>query len=100
MALYSPMDKVLEHHRRYGLAALKALVEEAGFRVVEARHVNMLGALGWFVNGRILRRRLIPSRQLRLFDLVVQLLDAEKKFRPTFGLSVFLIAEPSGDPPA
>jgi len=91
--LYSPMDKHLQHHRRYDPAALRGLLREAGFKVSHERKLNVLGAMGWFVNGRILGRRLIPSRQLRLFDIVVKLLDFEKKLKPNFGLSVLFVAE-------
>ena len=92
-ALYSAMDKNLEHFRRYDLAPLRRMVEELGFRVVEERHLNMLGAVGWFVNGRVLRRQLLPSRQLRIFDFVIKLLALEKYVRPRFGLSILLVAE-------
>jgi hypothetical protein len=69
------------------------MVEGLGFCVVQARHVNMIGAVGWFVNGRVLRRQLLPSRQLRIFDFVIKLLAIEKYFRPPFGLSILLVAE-------
>jgi len=59
--------------------------------------LNMIGALGWFVNGRVLRRQLLPSRQLRVFNFVVKLLALEKFFRPPFGLSILLVAEKPSD---
>jgi len=92
-ALYSAIDRNIEHFRRYDLRPLHNMVEGLGFRVVQARHVNMIGAVGWFVNGRVLRRQLLPSRQLRIFDFVIKLLAIEKYFRPPFGLSILLVAE-------
>jgi glycosyltransferase involved in cell wall biosynthesis/phospholipid N-methyltransferase len=92
-SLFSPMDKHLGHHRRYDPPALLELLESAGFRVTHRRSLNVLGALGWFVNGRVLRRRLIPSRQVRLFDVLIRLLDIEKKLNPSLGLSVLMVAE-------
>lgn len=92
-ALHCQLDVNLGHYRRYGLAELTKKLETAGFRIVSARYLNWLGALGWFVNGKILRRNLIPSRQLRLFDWVVGLLSLEKIIRFSFGLSVIAIAE-------
>src|SRR5205823_14987779 len=96
-ALYSDMDRNIEHFRRYDLRSLRDMVEDVGFRVVDERHLNMLGAIAWFVNGRILRRQLIPSRQLRVFDFAVKLLALEKLFRPPFGLSILLVAEKPGE---
>jgi len=96
-ALYSAMDRNIEHFRRYNLRPLCEMVERAGFRVMEERYLNMLGAIGWFVNGRVLRRQLLPSRQLRIFNFVIKLLALEKWFRPPFGLSILLVAEKPSD---
>ena len=96
-ALYSDMDRNIEHFRRYDLGSLRKMVAEVGFHLVHERHLNMLGAIGWFVNGRILRRQLIPSRQLRIFDFAIKLLALEKLFRPPFGLSILLVAEKPGE---
>jgi hypothetical protein len=71
-----------------------------GFRVVQERHLNMIGAVGWFVNGRVLRRQLLPSRQLRIFDFVIKLLALERYLRPPFGLSILLVAEKPAEPVA
>jgi hypothetical protein len=57
----------------------------------------MPGALGWFFNGKILRRKLIPSKQLRVFDLITKVLDLEKLFRAPFGLSVLAVGRKVGD---
>jgi len=91
--LFSPMDSMLEHHRRYDKMDLRSKLEEAGFKITSARYLNWLGALGWFVNGRILRRKLVPSRQLRLFDFLIVLLRIEKFIDPPFGLSLLIVAE-------
>ncbi len=72
------MDKNLGHFRRYNKKKLADLLEQAGFRVQKIKYLNAIGAIGWFVNGRILRRKLIPSRQLRAFDLIIKVLALEK----------------------
>ena len=92
-ALFSGMDASLGHFRRYNKRTLFALLDQAGFRVTESRYLNGLGALGWWVNGRVLRRKLIPSRQLRLFDFVTFLLPLERFVPLPFGLSVLIVAE-------
>lgn len=92
-ALYTPMDYHLGHFRRYNKQQLTTLLDEAGFDVESSRYLNFLGAVGWFVNGKILRRKLIPSRQLRLFDLVLALLKVERWFSVPFGLSVLIVGK-------
>jgi SAM-dependent methyltransferase len=92
-ALFSDMDRSLGHFRRYDKEGLSALLESAGFRLREVRYLNWLGAIGWLVNGRILRRKLIPSRQLRLFDFLIVLLKLESYFQLPCGLSLLVTAE-------
>jgi glycosyltransferase involved in cell wall biosynthesis len=96
-ALYSDMDKNLGHFRRYDKRSLNVLLEEAGFRVESSRYLNFLGALGWFVNGQLLRRKLIPSRQVRAFDFLVKTLAIEKFISPPLGLSVLAVAHKEKD---
>jgi SAM-dependent methyltransferase len=92
-ALYSAMDQNLGHHRRYGGLELERLVTEAGFHKVDWRYLNALGALGWFINGRLFRRRLLPSHQVRGFDWLIGWMKMESRLKLPFGLSVLLTAE-------
>jgi len=71
-ALYSPLDRHLDHFRRYRRPELLRLLERCGFKVERSFHFNMLGALGWWFNGRVLRRKVLPGGQLRLFNMVAR----------------------------
>ena len=93
--LYCEMDRNLGHKRRYEKAALLSLLEKSGFKIDQCRYLNMIGAIGWFVNGKIFRRKLLPSRQIRVFDWLSGLLNIEKMIPPPFGLSVLIVAEKS-----
>ncbi len=90
--LYSPLDRHLDHFRRYRRRDLHALLEHSGFTIKRSFHFNMLGALGWWFNGRLLRRKILPGGQLRLFNMVAKLLRVEALFRPPFGLSLVITA--------
>ncbi|MFQ5670201.1 MAG: glycosyltransferase [Acidobacteriota bacterium] len=90
--LYSNLDRRLDHHRRYRRSALVKLLESNGFSIEHLSHFNMLGALGWWVNGRLLRRRILPGAQLRLFGFLSFLLRLESRFTPPFGLSLVVFA--------
>ncbi|MCB4755581.1 MAG: bifunctional glycosyltransferase/class I SAM-dependent methyltransferase [Elusimicrobia bacterium] len=89
--LYSKIDENLGHFRRYSKDEIKVGLEKAGFQIRSSRYLNMLGAIGWFINGKILMRKILPSRQLRLFDLLVKLLAIEKWMPVPFGLSLLTI---------
>ena len=55
--------------------------------------MNLLGIPGWFVNGRVLRRRVMPPLQLKLYDAVAPLLArAESIVRLPIGMSLFTVA--------
>jgi SAM-dependent methyltransferase len=90
--LYGPIDRGFDHERRYGRRALLALLEEAGFGVVELRRVNPVGALGWLVAGRILRRSEIPGGALHVFDRLVPLLRQLDRLELPLGLSLWAVA--------
>ena len=92
-ALYSSLDRNLQHHRRYGRRDLVALLEGSGFSVEDVFHFNLPGALGWWLNGRVLRRRILPGGQLRIFNrLAPGLLRVESWLRPPVGLSLIVVA--------
>jgi glycosyltransferase involved in cell wall biosynthesis len=72
--LYGPADRALGRQRRYGRAQLARLLAEAGFQVEHLDRADPLGALGWGLESRLLRRPRLSSLQLRLRALLVPLL--------------------------
>lgn len=91
--LYGRIDAAFEHERRYAKEPLRTLLETAGFHVVELRRVNPVGALGWLVAGRVLRRSEIPGGPLRAFDRAVPVLRALDRAELPLGLSLWAVAE-------
>ncbi len=90
--LYGPIDEMLEHERRYAKRALRALLGTSGFEVEVLRRVNPVGAVGWLVSGRLLRRRQIPGGPLRLYDMLVPALRALDRVELPLGLSLWAVA--------
>jgi 2-polyprenyl-3-methyl-5-hydroxy-6-metoxy-1,4-benzoquinol methylase len=93
--LYGSLDQHLGHHRRYGKEELKEKLEKIGFQVILLKHFNRIGILGWYLNGKILRRKRLPSFQLRIYNLLVPLFKIEDLFPLPFGTSLLVIAERS-----
>jgi glycosyltransferase involved in cell wall biosynthesis len=92
---YGTLDTALEHYRRYNSRELSRLLTSSGFDVLKVRHLNFLGLTGWFVNSRILKRRLLPASQVKLMDFLVPYLDFESRFNLPFGLSLLIVARKS-----
>jgi glycosyltransferase involved in cell wall biosynthesis len=73
MSVFGELDVVLGHCRRYSEAELRARLDEAGFAVERVLCFNRITRPGWYVNGRLLRRRTVSRLQLALFDRLVWL---------------------------
>jgi SAM-dependent methyltransferase len=90
---FGSLDLAVGHHRRYTAQSLDALLTRAGLeRLRPPRYMNVLGLLGWFVNGRVLRRRNLPVGQLALFNRLVPLLRLEDRLVAPVGLGLTVVA--------
>jgi len=95
--LYGTLDEHLRHFRRYEKSELEEKLARPGFILEDCRFVNRVGILGWFVNGRILRRRVLPRSQIQAFKLFFPLLRREEQSPPRSGMSLLAIArKPEG----
>ena len=90
--IYGTLDQQLHHFRRYEKAEVEEKLKDAGFAIEDCRFLNRPGVWGWYVNARILRRRVLPRNQLRAFSLVLPLLKSEEKAPPAYGLSLLALA--------
>jgi hypothetical protein len=80
------------HERRYTRDAVHHLLEGAGFETEQIRLVNPIGAIGWFIAGRLMRRPKLPASPLRAYDRIVPLLRGLDRFELPIGLSVWAVA--------
>jgi SAM-dependent methyltransferase len=85
---FSSLDEALGHHRRYTPATLTELLRSAALDPSEPRYVNLLGLAGWLVNGRLLRRRILPARSVAVFERLVPLVRFEDKVTLPIGLGL------------
>jgi len=70
-ALYSSLDRLAGHHRRYTRAQLAELVPAGLAHVARNEYFNSIGGLGWWVNKFMPHKSLNDSAvngQVRLFD--------------------------------
>ena len=89
--LYCEIDRGVGHCRRYTKEGLVRRMREAGFRVVHARHHNPLGALGWWFNGQVLRKRALSVSDVRGFNLLMPVIRLQERFESRFSLSVLAV---------
>jgi SAM-dependent methyltransferase len=91
-ALFGAIDEMTGHFRRYGASGLRTLLKQTGFEVLDLRHVNPVGALGWIVISRLLRRDQVPLTPLGTYDRIVPVLRQLDRLRLPFGLSLWAVA--------
>jgi SAM-dependent methyltransferase len=92
--LFGTLDTAVGHHRRYMPASLRSVIEDNGFQVEHLEWMNLLGIPGWLLNGRVLRRRIIPAGQLRIYDRIAPLLARlESMVRLPVGMSLLAVAQ-------
>ena len=90
--LYSPLDKALEHVKRYTRSELSDSLSAAGFQVEKTFHFNRIGVLGWALNGKLMRRTRMAKFQLKMFDSLVWLWRRIDWLLPWHGLSIVGVA--------
>jgi SAM-dependent methyltransferase len=89
--LYCSLDRSLSHFRRYRRRDLHAVARAAGLEAIRVRYFNPIGALGWWVNGKLLRREMLPGGQLSLYNrYAIRLSDWIDRWNP-FPLGVSLL---------
>jgi len=91
--LYGSLDEALGHFRRYVPRELATKLAQAGFRVRHLEYFNLAGVPGWWLTGRVLRRRLIPRGALRWYDALVPLFRLERFLPWRIGQSLIAIGE-------
>ncbi|MCM8794452.1 MAG: class I SAM-dependent methyltransferase [Candidatus Omnitrophica bacterium] len=97
--LYGEMDRADRHFRRYTKKELSCKLSDASFTLEKMLYFNFLGTFGWFLNGRILKRKLLPENQLGAFDRLVPFLAAVESVVPIpFGQSLIAIARREKEP--
>jgi len=69
--LYGSLDEAMGHRRRFSSADLAQALGQAGFEVLAFYQLNKIGALSWWIFGKLLGRKSISKPALKLFDKTV-----------------------------
>jgi SAM-dependent methyltransferase len=87
--LYNIIDKKIGHFRRYSKNDLEFKITKTRFNVERMFYFNMLGIIGWYVNGNLAKSPKINGNASKLFDRIVPLLKyVEGKTGKKIGLSI------------
>ncbi len=87
--LYNVIDKNLGHFRRYSRKDLYTKIRKTKFTMDRIFYFNVLGLIGWYLNGNIFKKPQVNGTGLRVLDALVPLLKhAERITGKRAGLSI------------
>jgi len=87
--LYNVIDKSVGHFRRYSKKDLEAKIRKTGFTIDKFHYFNLLGMIGWFINGNLFKNSKISDTGLKIFDQLVPILKyGEMMIGKRTGLSI------------
>jgi len=69
--LYNRFDKELFHYRRYNKQSLASLFLKNNLELRKQMYFNALGIAGWFVSGKLMRKKIIPKGQMSFYNKIV-----------------------------
>lgn len=94
--LYNVIDKSIDHWRRYTKDELRTKLQEHQFSVKRIFSFNILGMIGWYINGNIFKNPVINKQASGIFDKLIPIMKiVEKLLGRKIGLSIICFAKKS-----
>ena len=90
--LYGSLDVAMGHKRRFSESELREMIGKTGLRVDRVYQLNKIGAVSWWIFGKMLGRKRINKFSLKLFDKTVWFWRRIDGLLPWKGLSVIAVA--------
>jgi SAM-dependent methyltransferase len=90
--LFGSLDRAMGHTHRFSSEELCEILGRTGYRVESLHQLNKIGAVSWWLYGKLLGRKRIPKAALKLFDKTVWLWRRIDGLLPWRGLSLVVIA--------
>jgi SAM-dependent methyltransferase len=89
--LYGSLDAAAGHFRRYSRREFIQKLERAGFTVDRCDYFNPVAVPGWWLSGKVLRKVVIPARQVVIADRLTFLIRLLRPLRLPFGISLLAL---------
>ncbi|MDE2589986.1 MAG: methyltransferase domain-containing protein, partial [Patescibacteria group bacterium] len=87
--LYNDIDAKVGHFRRYSKVDLEFKVKKTHFKIAKIFYFNMLGILGWYINGNLIKSSTVSPTATKIFDRITPLSRfSERILRRKVGLSL------------
>jgi len=94
--LYSDIDALFGHYRRYNRKELISKLNQSGFNIVKMHYFNFIGYFSWFLIFKMFKTRTFNPTAVKTFDkyILPVMHSWEYNFvRPPFGQSLIAVAK-------
>ncbi|NQY68700.1 MAG: methyltransferase [Flavobacteriales bacterium] len=92
--LFNDFDHGLGHYRRYTKSSLSKVFKSNQFQMIHKQYFNFIGIAGWFVSGSVLRKKVIPVGQMKLYNALVPIFKIiDKVIFNQVGLSTIIVGK-------
>jgi len=90
--LYNGFDVALEHFKRYTKSRLLGIFPTTGAKLIRSWYFNFAGIFGWFLVGSLMKKKLIPESNMKLYNVLTPIFKiADKVVLNKMGLSVIAV---------
>jgi 2-polyprenyl-3-methyl-5-hydroxy-6-metoxy-1,4-benzoquinol methylase len=90
--LYNGFDVALEHFKRYTKSRLLGIFPPTGAKLIRSWYFNFAGIFGWFLVGSVMKKKLIPESNMKLYNVLTPIFKiADKVVLNKMGLSVIAV---------
>lgn len=100
-SLFGPYDVTDGHFRRYTKGMLRIELANANLNIERLYHFNSIGAVGWWVQYRLMRRSNQTKSDYNVMQTLVPFMSAvEGRVKPPIGMSLVAVARKPREPDA
>jgi len=93
-SIFNHFDTALGHFRRYTNQTLRPVFEANDLTIFHHQYFNLVGIAGWWVSGSLLRKKIIPEGQMKLYNFFVPIFRIiDRIANKWFGLSVIMVGK-------
>jgi len=90
--LYNTFDSELGHFRRYTKSSLSRVFSKTEFQIIHKQYFNFTGIFGWYFNGAILKKKVIPGNQMKIYNALLPAIKIiDRAVLNLAGLSTILV---------
>jgi len=93
-SLFNHFDTALGHFRRYTKKTILQAFKANQFQILHSQYFNLFGMAGWWVSGSLLKKKVIPEGQMKLYNFFVPVFRIIDLFTNKWlGLSVIMVGK-------